>query len=60
MGKAIKTAQTDDGFKQYMFDSRVLTPNEYDNWIRDPKRKSGVLDSYKKYLKSIDLDQIPF
>ena len=51
-----KTAYTDSGFKQYMFDEGILTSNEFDNFIKDPKRKDLVIKNYKNYLKS----QLPF
>ena len=51
-----KTAYTDSGFKQYMFDEGLLTPDEFDNFLKNPKMKHEVIDSYKKYLN----DQIPF
>ena len=53
-------ANEDTGFKKYMSD--ILTPKEFDDFIKDPQRKHLVIDSYKQYLKTIEPedDGIPF
>tara|TARA_B100000945_G_scaffold276484_2_gene241119 strand:- start:5040 stop:5237 length:198 start_codon:yes stop_codon:yes gene_type:complete len=52
-----KTAYSDSGFRDYMTkEENILTPNEFDNFLKDPKRKHLVIENYKNYLKS----QLPF
>jgi len=53
-------ASQDTGFKSFMSDT--LTSKEFDEFIVDPQRKHLVIDAYKKYLKTIELekDEIPF
>ena len=52
-------ANEDTGFKSYMSD--VLTAKEFDLFMTDPSRRDLVIEAYKKYLKTIELDKtIPF
>jgi hypothetical protein len=54
-------AVQDSGFKNFMVkEEKILTPSEFTDFIKDPKRKKTVIKMYKKYLKDINKDKIPF
>lgn len=54
-------AVQDSGFKNFMVkEEKILTPSEFTDFIKDPKRKKTVIKMYKKYLKDIQKDKIPF
>ena len=54
-------AVQDSGFKNFMVkEEKILTPSEFTDFIKDPKRKGAVIRMYKKYLKNIKKDKIPF
>ena len=54
-------AVQDSGFKNFMVkEEKILTPSEFTDFIKDPKRKGAVIKMYKIYIKNIKKDKIPF
>tara|TARA_A100000172_G_C2974989_1_gene87301 strand:- start:158 stop:397 length:240 start_codon:yes stop_codon:yes gene_type:complete len=61
--KDLLVAAADDvGFKNYLFDEGVLTINEYNDLMNDPRpnTRQMMIKLYKNYLKGSPAEVIPF
>ena len=54
-------ANKDNGFRLYLQQMNILSPEEFKAVISDPSKKSVMTGLYKDYLESLDpKDGIPF
>tara|TARA_R100000329_G_scaffold47076_1_gene43915 strand:+ start:60 stop:290 length:231 start_codon:yes stop_codon:yes gene_type:complete len=57
----LSSAVKDNGFRLYLQEMNILSPDEFKVVIADPNKKGVMVDLYKDYLDHInDPDRLPF
>jgi len=57
----LSSAVKDNGFRLYLQEMNILSPDEFKVVISDPSKKGVMVDLYKNYLDYLDDDdRLPF
>ncbi len=57
----LSSAVKDNGFRLYLQQMNILSPDEFKVVISDPNKRGVMVDLYKDYLDSLDDDDgLPF
>ncbi len=57
----LSSAVKDNGFRLYLQEMNILSPDEFKVVIADPSKKGVMVDLYKNYLDYLDDDdRLPF
>ena len=57
----LSSAVKDNGFRLYLQEMNILSPDEFKVVISDPSKKGVMVDLYKNYLVYLDDDdRLPF
>ena len=57
----LSSAVKDNGFRLYLQEMNILSPDEFKAVISDPSKKGVMVDLYKNYLDYLDDDdRLPF